>query len=81
MDRATLLEHRERWGREPKPTRARLAHLTGAEGALYDDLVEDVLGPAVRLEQKNASPGLGQALHWLRSGTDARRGGMEGRAE
>lgn len=52
MDRETLLRHRARWGREPTPTRARLAHLTAAEDALYGDLVEDVFGPAVRLEQE-----------------------------
>lgn len=52
MDRTTLLSHRDRWGREPSPTRARLEHLTVAEADLYRDLVEDVFGPAVRLEQE-----------------------------
>lgn len=52
MDRATLLAHRERWGREPTPTRARLDRLTDTEQALYQELVEDVHGPAVRLEQE-----------------------------
>lgn len=52
MDRATLLGHRERWGREDAPTRAHLAHLTEAEQSLYRDLVEDVYAPAVRLEQE-----------------------------
>lgn len=52
MDRETLLEHRERWGREPTPTAARLDRLTPAETALYSDLVSDRLGDAVRLEQE-----------------------------
>ncbi|MEX2290458.1 MAG: Wadjet anti-phage system protein JetD domain-containing protein [Mycobacteriales bacterium] len=52
MDRETLLEHRDRWGREPAPTAARLDRLTSAEAALYADLVSDRLGDAVRLEQE-----------------------------
>jgi hypothetical protein len=52
MDRATLLQHRDRWGTEPSPTHARLRHLTPDEAALYDDLVTDRLGPRVRLEQE-----------------------------
>jgi hypothetical protein len=52
MDRATLIEHRTRWGREPAPTAARLDRLTPEEAALYSDLVSDRLGEAVRLEQE-----------------------------
>lgn len=52
MDRATLLTHRDRWVVEPRPTSADLTHLTPAEAALYVDLVEGVLGPALRLEQE-----------------------------
>lgn len=52
MDRRTLLAHEDRWGTEPAPTRARLERLTPAEGDVYADLVEDVFGPAVRLEQE-----------------------------
>jgi hypothetical protein len=52
MEQATLLAHRERWGREPSPTRGRLANLDGAEQALYQDLVEDVHAPSLRLEQE-----------------------------
>lgn len=55
MDRATLLDHRDRWGTEPGPTRAHLDHLTHAESDLYRDLVEDVFGPSVRLEQERIS--------------------------
>ena len=50
MDRDTLIEHRDRWGREPAPTSARLDRLTTEEAALYSDLVSDRLGDAVRLE-------------------------------
>jgi hypothetical protein len=52
MDLPTLLAHRERWGSEPSPTRARLAILTAAEQSLYQDLVEDVHSPSLRLEQE-----------------------------
>lgn len=52
MDRDTLLAHRDRWVTEPKPTRAHLARLTSPEADLYRDLVEDVFGPAIRLEQE-----------------------------
>lgn len=52
MDRATLFAHQDRWVVEPKPTRADLAELTGAERALYEDLVEGVYGAKVRLEQE-----------------------------
>lgn len=55
MDRATLLEHRDRWVTEPKPTRAHLDGLTPSENDLYQDLVEDVFGPSVRLEQERVS--------------------------
>lgn len=41
MDRDTLLQHRDRWGQESKPTRARLAKLTDSEASLYADLVSD----------------------------------------
>ena len=52
MDRQTLLSHRDRWGREPAPTRTPLSHLTPDEDDLYQDLGQDVLGPSVRLEQE-----------------------------
>lgn len=52
MDRETLVAHRERWGQEPSPTRARLTDLTKVEMALYQDLVEDVYAPSLRLEQE-----------------------------
>lgn len=52
MDRATLLAHQDRWVREGRPTRADLVRLNAAERALYEELVEDVHGPSVRLEQE-----------------------------
>jgi hypothetical protein len=52
MDRATLLAHEAHWDREPSPVNVHLPHLTADEAALYRDLVEDVFGPAVRLEQE-----------------------------
>lgn len=52
MDRDTLLQHRERWGRETKPTNARLTRLSDAEDALYTDLVGARWGDGVRLEQE-----------------------------
>jgi hypothetical protein len=55
MDRATLLAHEAHWDREPSQVNVHLPHLTAAEAALYRDLVEDVFGPAVRLEQERIS--------------------------
>ncbi len=52
MDRQTLLQHRDRWVREPSPTTARLDRLTAEESALYAELVSDRWGDAVRLEQE-----------------------------
>ena len=72
MDRVTLLAHDTQWVREPKPVNAALPLLDGDEAALYRDLVEDVLGPSVRLEQERVSfaaiqralpPGAASATH------------------
>jgi len=52
MDRETLLAHRTQWVREASPTRAVLPRLAAAEAQLYAELVEDVHGPSVRLEQE-----------------------------
>ena len=52
MDRATLLAHEARWGEEPSPSRAQLTGLSDPEAALYEDLVTDRYGCAVRLEQE-----------------------------
>lgn len=52
MDRHTLLAHRGRWGREPKPTRALLTRLTPEEAEVYDGLVDGDWGDSIRLEQE-----------------------------
>lgn len=52
MDRETLLEHRDRWVTEDRPTAAALTHLTPDELDLYVELVEGRLGNRVRLEQE-----------------------------
>jgi len=55
MDRVTLVDHREHWGREPSPTAAVLDRLDSAESALYADLIADTYAPSVRLEQERVS--------------------------
>lgn len=57
MDRETLLGHRSQWVTEKTPTKATLNLLTPAEQGLYQDLVDDTFGPAVRLEQERVSFG------------------------
>lgn len=52
MDLDTLLAHRDRWVCEGAPSRADLGCLTGEERRVYDELVEDVHGHRVRLEQE-----------------------------
>lgn len=55
MDRSTLLTHEEQWVQEPSPVTKHLEQLNPDEAALYNDLVEDTFGPAVRLEQERVS--------------------------
>lgn len=55
MDRATLLAHEGQWVAEASPHVAWLDRLQPDEAELYRDLVEDVLGPSVRLEQERIS--------------------------
>jgi hypothetical protein len=52
MDRATLLAHETQWVHEQAPVSTPLPMLNPAEADLYRDLVEDALGPSVRLEQE-----------------------------
>ncbi|MCA1780814.1 MAG: DUF2220 family protein [Intrasporangiaceae bacterium] len=52
MDRRTLMQHRDRWVTEPRPTRADLSALAADERELYVDLVEGTFGKGVRLEQE-----------------------------
>ncbi|PPK96164.1 hypothetical protein CLV92_105266 [Kineococcus xinjiangensis] len=73
MDRATLLVHRDRWGREPKQARADLRRLTRQEAQLYADLRGDVFAPSVRLEQEHVAFGAVEGAlargHWPTSAT------------
>ena len=52
MDRDTLVAHRDRWGSEDRPAASSLTRLTASEAQLYEELVTDVLGERVRLEQE-----------------------------
>lgn len=61
MDRETLLAHRERWVVEERPARSALTRLSADEAELYGDLVSDVLGVKIRLEQERIDWGWAQA--------------------
>ena len=52
MGRDTLMAHTTQWGHEPQPTLRELPRLTATEAALFDDLRNNRLGQAVRLEQE-----------------------------
>ncbi len=52
MDIATLAAHFGQWVTEPRPSREHLGRLSEQEGQVYADLVGDVHGLAVRLEQE-----------------------------
>lgn len=52
MDAATLLAHREHWGREPSQTTGHLANLTEAEAEVHRALVDGRHGENLRLEQE-----------------------------
>lgn len=52
MDRETLLSCRAHWSNEPKQHKGLLTHLTAAESDLHSELLADVHGPSVRLEQE-----------------------------
>jgi hypothetical protein len=71
MDRETLLFHRDHWNSESSPTRRPLAHLTDAEQSLYQDLINDVYGVGVRLEQERVRFSLvhDALIPWTRSNT------------
>ncbi len=55
MDRATLLAHRQQWGREESQTNKKLLRLDKAEHQLYKDIIENNLANALRLEQERIS--------------------------
>lgn len=52
MDAETLLAHQSLWGNEPMPVRHDLQRLTATEQTLFDDLRDNRLGTALRLEQE-----------------------------
>jgi hypothetical protein len=52
MDRETLLAHRDRWVSEERPAKSSLRRLGIAERDVYSELVSDVFGERVRLEQE-----------------------------
>lgn len=68
MDHEAFLAHPDQHVTEPNPTHEPLAHLTEAEQSLYQDLVEDRFGPALRLEQERVRFSLlTRALeHWTK---------------
>ena len=55
MDRATLMAHRSLWGSERTPANRNLNRLTQPEAKLYDDIKNDRLAKALRLEQERIS--------------------------
>ncbi len=52
MDRETLMAHELQWVSEPQPLRRDLARLSTEERALFDDLRDNRIHPAIRLEQE-----------------------------
>jgi hypothetical protein len=52
MDRDTLMIHKHQWVSEPQPLLRDLPHLRTEEQVLYDDLRNDRISYAVRLEQE-----------------------------
>ena len=55
MDRTTLMDHRMLWGREQTPTNRELTRLDPAEHELYEDLRNNRLAEALRLEQERVT--------------------------
>jgi hypothetical protein len=52
MDRETLMAHELQWVSEPQPLRRDLARLSTEERALFEDLRDNRIRPAIRLEQE-----------------------------
>jgi len=65
MDRATLLAHEAAWGVERDPVVHDLPRLNEAERSLFDDLRDNRIRPALRLEQELVTFG------WLKAALDA----------
>jgi hypothetical protein len=55
MDRNTLMDHFMLWGREEAPTNRELTRLDSIEHELYEDLRNNRLAEALRLEQERVS--------------------------
>ncbi len=64
MDRETLMAHELQWVSEPQPLRRDLARLSTEEGALYEDLRDNRIHPAIRLEQERIGFG------WVKAALD-----------
>jgi len=62
MDRQTLLAHQSQWVTEPQPLTRDLARLGADEQALFDDLRDNRIGAAIRLEQERIRFG------WIKDG-------------
>jgi len=52
MDRETLMAHELQWVREPSPIRRDPARFSTEELELFEDLRDDRMHPAIRLEQE-----------------------------
>jgi len=55
MDADTFHAHRQRWGNEPKQTKAALDLLQSDEASLFNDLVSGRFGECLRLEQERVN--------------------------
>lgn len=64
MDRETLMAHELQWVREPQPLRRDLARLSKEESALFEDLRDNRIHPAIRLEQERIGFG------WIKTALD-----------
>ena len=64
MDRKTLMAHELQWINEPQPVLRDLARLTTEERALFDDLRDNRIRPAIRLEQERIGFG------WVKAALD-----------
>ena len=57
MDLKTLMAHELQWVNEPQPLRRDLTRLNREESTLYDELRNNLIGPAIRLEQERVGFG------------------------
>lgn len=66
MDRETLMAHELLWVNEPQPLHRDLARLSAEECSLFNDLSDNRIGPAIRLEQERIGFGwVKAALYFL----------------